>query len=328
MANVVCQFYLEGKCRYGDACRNHHVDPDESGERIQSNGESHVSRGAKSNVKRGGRSRYTNGMYGYNRGDQQRHPETAIDYYSRLEQQSKDQRRNNGPYSPASRHMRDQYERRARDDYDLNNSLSKMTIEKRNYNNNNRGYVDDNEDLDDCRSSVSYESVCSYSNDSDDSASKLSKRRRRRRSSSASSELELKEGEQVVTTHNNNVRLLVKSGDNSQDSSSPNENPAICAALKEKAQPNEEVNHWPAREYDWIELNCRMLVVKIKQLSSEKEMRQYTTQINSILDKRLNGTYHGNGFNGYSGRPLATRNMGPRKYAKMGKRNGQSNGPL
>lgn len=38
MANVVCQFYLEGKCRYGDACRNHHVDPDESGERIQSNG--------------------------------------------------------------------------------------------------------------------------------------------------------------------------------------------------------------------------------------------------------------------------------------------------
>ena len=46
--------------------------------------------------------------------------------------------------------------------------------------------------------------------------------------SSASSELELKEGEQVVTTHNNNVRLLVKSGDNSQDSSSPNENPAMC----------------------------------------------------------------------------------------------------
>ena len=42
----------------------------------------------------------------------------------------------------------------------------------------------------------------------------------------------------------------------------------------------------------------------------------------------MNGTYHGNGFNGYSGRPLATRNMGPRKYAKMGKRNGQSNGPL
>jgi len=245
--------------------------------------------------------------------------------------------RNNGPYSPASRHMRDRHERKIRDDNDLNNSLSKLTLKKRNYNNNNGGYVNnnginENDDLDDCGSSISCESgsSCSSNGYSDESSSKLCKRRRRRRKSSTSSELELKEGEQVVTTHNNKVRLLVKSGDNSQDSSQPNENNehSALSALKEKVQPSDEVCHWPAREYDWIELTCRMLVVKIKQLSSEKEMRQFTGQINSILDKRLNGNYHGNGSSGYSGRPLATRNMGPRKYTKMGKRNGHSNGAL
>ena len=59
---------------------------------IIASGENHISRGAR-NKKRGGRSTFINGVYGYNSGDQQGHQETASDYYSRIQQEAIDQRR-------------------------------------------------------------------------------------------------------------------------------------------------------------------------------------------------------------------------------------------